>query len=169
MKATLLASAVTMIGQPARIVPDLPGMTATSTGTGLDCGSPIWTGGARRGSDHSGSRALQERPARIASRQVSFVEVYGSPLPLIDIPVWHVSITAPLGNWEVAPLYMDTIYREGISNTDIWYQADEERGAYARGRDDDSPDPPVWCTQSLLAPGGWSEDKEEICVYYVLC
>lgn len=86
--------------------------------TDLDQGRTTWIGSLR-------FPRIQGRPAKIAPSQVSFVELYGAPLSLIDIPEWHVSITAPLGGWEVAPRYTYTRYREGIPNTDIWYQANE--------------------------------------------
>lgn len=65
-------------------------------------------------------------PAMIAPSFASWVEVYGAPIRLLDIPAWHVSITAPLGGWDAElPIYVDTVYHDRVPNTEIWYQADE--------------------------------------------
>jgi len=68
-----------------------------------------------------------DRPARLPPYLISNVQVYGPPLRLLDIPAWHVSVTAPLGDWESAPAYADTVYSrpDEIPNTEMWYQADE--------------------------------------------
>ena len=70
---------------------------------------------------------VQDCPATIAPSFGSWVEVYGgTPIRLLDIPAWHVSITAPLGGWEATlPVYVDTVYHDRVPNADIWYQADE--------------------------------------------
>ena len=69
---------------------------------------------------------VEERPATIAPYFVSFVEVYGQPIRLLDIPAWHVSITAPLGGWDAElPTHVNTVYHDRVPNTEIWYQADE--------------------------------------------
>ena len=67
--------------------------------------------------------------AEIAYLLSSIVEVYGQSIRPIDIPVWHVSIAPPLGDWDSLPGTARTIYRhdDEIRNTEMWYQADENR------------------------------------------
>ncbi len=76
-----------------------------------------------------------ERPAGIGPWLYSVMEVYGvPPIRPIDIPAYYVSLTPPLGDGDSAPVYADTIYRHDneIRNTEMWYQADENR-VYMRG------------------------------------
>ena len=70
---------------------------------------------------------VTDSPAQIAPYLHSTVEVYGRPIRPIDIPAWHVSVTAPLGDWDSAPIYANTLYLhdDEIRNTEIWYQAAE--------------------------------------------
>ena len=65
------------------------------------------------------------QPTELGSSFSSHIEIYGSPLRLINIPEWHVSLKAPLGDIKVTPAYADTRYQYDIPNTDISYHADE--------------------------------------------
>ncbi len=85
-------------------------------------GRTTWAGSLRF------PRMASDQPAEITSYVISSVEVYGQPVRPIDIPEWHISILAPMGDSNSPPDYADRVYLSGeIQNSDAEYSDDPNR------------------------------------------